>query len=104
MAKAKSRFLLFILGIILIFTGCGGELAEKASYNNTVTAVDVGQAACTLIESEGQFALIDAGDAGGSTNYYRLSSQPWCGKNRPYGTVSFSLRPYLRGFGCYQKF
>ncbi len=69
MTKAKSRFLLFILGIILAFTGCGdSDPAKKTDYNNTVTVLDVGQAACTLIESDGQFALIDAGDAGGSTN------------------------------------
>ncbi len=67
MTKAKSRFLLFILGIIFIFSGCSG-ITEKTSYNNTVTILDVGQAACTLIESDGQFALIDAGDVGGSTN------------------------------------
>lgn len=69
MTKAKSRFLLLILSVIFIFTGCGNNvLTEKINYNNTVTVLDVGQAACTLIESEGQFALIDAGDAGGSTN------------------------------------
>lgn len=69
MTKAKSRFLLLILSVIVVFTGCGNNvLTEKTNYNNTVAVLDVGQAACTLIESEGQFALIDAGDAGGSTN------------------------------------
>ncbi|MBR4035392.1 MAG: MBL fold metallo-hydrolase [Oscillospiraceae bacterium] len=37
-------------------------------YNNTVTMLDVGQAACTLIESDSQFCMIDAGKYGGHTD------------------------------------
>ncbi|MBQ8604348.1 MAG: MBL fold metallo-hydrolase [Oscillospiraceae bacterium] len=73
MTKAKTRLLSFLLILCFLFTACGEggillSLSDKPDYNNTVTVLDVGQAACSLIESEGQFALIDAGDAGGSTN------------------------------------
>ena len=37
-------------------------------YENTLTVLDVGQAKCSLIQSGGQFCLIDAGFSGGKTD------------------------------------
>ena len=71
MTKAKSILFIFVVSLCFVFSACTGRENVKdriPDYNNTVAVLDVGQAACTLIESEGQFALIDAGDAGGSTN------------------------------------
>ena len=66
MKNLKSRLLIFLSVICLVFTACSG--GTESGYNNTVTVLDVGQAACTLIEAEGQFALIDAGDTGGTVD------------------------------------
>ncbi|MBQ3008579.1 MAG: MBL fold metallo-hydrolase, partial [Oscillospiraceae bacterium] len=75
MIRSKSVLISFILTLCFIFTGCAQledavsqQGTEKGRYNNTVTTLDVGQAACVLIESDGQFALIDAGKAGGGTD------------------------------------
>ncbi len=58
-----------LLSVCLLFTACSGlQQQGRSTYNNTVTMLDVGQASCTLIESDGQFCLIDAGKAGGSTD------------------------------------
>ena len=66
----KLRFLSFILCFCLLFVGCDIQptIQGPSDYNNTVTMVNVGQAACTLIESEGQFCLIDAGKYGGEND------------------------------------
>jgi len=68
MIKRKIFSFAFLLGII-----CAGYFylygnSDYADYNNTVTMLDVGQASCTLIESDGQFCLIDVGKVGGSTD------------------------------------
>jgi len=44
----------------------GEPVPGEVSYDGTVTILNVGQASCTLIESKGEFALIDAGKAEGS--------------------------------------
>ncbi|MBR5521106.1 MAG: MBL fold metallo-hydrolase [Oscillospiraceae bacterium] len=67
MTKPKSFIITLILSACFLLSACTAPVAENI-YNNTVTALDVGQAACTLIESDGQFALIDAGDDGGNTD------------------------------------
>ena len=75
----KRIFTLFALLLVIagMFTGCAEmeklftqltDTQSKVDYNNTVTALDVGQAACTLIESDGHFCLIDAGSAGGTVD------------------------------------
>lgn len=66
----KLIFLPLLFSLCIVFTGCEAVSPPQPAtgYNNTVTMLDVGQAACTLIESEGQFCLIDAGKAGGSTD------------------------------------
>lgn len=73
----KFRFLSFILCLMLLFCGCDTKIPQSTAvdYNNTVTMVDVGQAACTLIESDGQFCLIDAGKYGGSNDIVAYLSQ-----------------------------
>lgn len=77
MAKIRLRKLIpAVLALSVLFSGCAeleklkSQLADdsRPDYSNTVTVLDVGQAACTLIESEGQFCLIDAGYAGGTTD------------------------------------
>jgi len=66
----KLIFLPLLFSLCIVFTGCEAVSPPQPAtgYNNTVTMLDVGQAACTLIESEGQFCLIDAGKAGGGTD------------------------------------
>lgn len=66
----KYRLLPLVLCLCMLFSGCEATVPEKTvtGYNNTVTMLDVGQATATLIESDGQFCLIDAGKAGGSTD------------------------------------
>ncbi len=73
----KFRFLTLILIFCAVFVGCGDTVAHKTAseYNNTVTMLDVGQASATLIESEGQFCLIDAGKYGGSTDIVAYLAQ-----------------------------
>lgn len=41
---------------------------QQEQYENTITVMDVGQAQCTLIQSQGQYCLIDAGFAQGATD------------------------------------
>ena len=77
MAKIRLiKLIPAVLALSVLFSGCAeleklkSQLADdsRPDYSNTVTVLDVGQAACTLIESEGQFCLIDAGYAGGTTD------------------------------------
>ena len=66
----KINLLSLFLCLCMMFSGCQGLLPRQPAvdYNNTVTMLDVGQAASTLIESDGQFCLIDAGKYGGATD------------------------------------
>ena len=66
----KIRIVTLILCLCILLSGCGGLFSSQPDidYSNTVTMLDVGQAACTLIESEGSFCLIDAGEYGGGTD------------------------------------
>ena len=66
----KFSFLPLVLCLCILFTGCEATVPDKTveGYNNTVTMLDVGQASATLIESDGEFCLIDAGKAGGSAD------------------------------------
>lgn len=61
------RFLSILLCICLVFVGCEA-LPTAKDYNNTITMLNVGQASATLIESDGQFCLIDAAKYGGETD------------------------------------
>ncbi len=69
----RLKFLPFILRLCLLFIGCDTPVATGC--DNTVTMVDVGQGACTLIESEGRFCLIDAGEYGSETEIVEYLSQ-----------------------------
>lgn len=66
----KIKILPLILCLCFIFSGCEGLFSSQPDidYNNTITMLDVGQASCTLIESDGRFCLIDAGKYGGNTD------------------------------------
>ena len=63
----KLKVLPLILCLCLVFVGCDTTPRRQPleGYNNTVTMLNVGQASSTLIESDGQFCLIDAGKSGG---------------------------------------
>ena len=68
----KIKIFSLLLALCMLFTACS-EInnllrQDTTDYNNTVTMLDVGQASCTLIESDGRFCMIDAGKAGGSTD------------------------------------
>ncbi len=62
----EKMFFCLIL-VCLTFRGCTDTTPENI-YNNTVTTLSVGQAACTLVESDGAFRLIDRGRQGGDTD------------------------------------
>lgn len=66
----KIRIVSLILCLCVLLSGCGELFSSQPDidYSNTVTMLDVGQAACTLIESDGSFCLIDAGEYGGGTD------------------------------------
>ncbi len=65
----KSKILSLFLAFSIIIAGCGFIKRQRAvELSHAVTAVNVGQAACTLIESNGKFAVIDAGRIGGQTD------------------------------------
>lgn len=68
----KIKIFSLLLALCMLFTACSeiNNLLQQdtTDYNNTVTMLDVGQASCTLIESDGRFCMIDAGKAGGSTD------------------------------------
>lgn len=66
----KIRITALILCLCILLSGCGELFSSQPDidYNNTITMLDVGQAACTLIESDGSFCLIDAGKYGGDTD------------------------------------
>ena len=61
----KIRIASLILCLCMLLSGCGELFSSQPDidYNNTITMLNVGQAACTLIESDGKFCLIDAGNA-----------------------------------------
>lgn len=68
-----NKILPFALALALLFAGCSDVTEDVGTsiediYDNSVTALNVGQADCTLIESEGQFCLIDAGFVDGDTD------------------------------------
>ncbi len=65
---AALVMMLALVGCGSVVDGPGMELQEEQGYNNTVTVLNVGQAQCSLIESEGEFILLDAGFADGSTD------------------------------------
>jgi len=66
----KIRIVSLILCLCMLLSGCGELFSSQPDidYNNTITMLNVGQAACTLIESDGKFCLIDAGKYGGDTD------------------------------------
>lgn len=66
----KIKILPFIFSLCILLSGCGDVFSSQpdVDYNNTVTMLNVGQASSTLIESDGQFCLIDAGKYGGETD------------------------------------
>ncbi|MBQ7903350.1 MAG: MBL fold metallo-hydrolase [Oscillospiraceae bacterium] len=74
MKKIKFiKLLSLLMSVCLLFTACTAveqqsSAPPRTDFANTVTMLDVGQAACTLIESDGRFCLIDAGKSGGSTD------------------------------------
>lgn len=66
----RLKFLPLILSLCILFAGCDSFMGSQpvADFGNTVTMLDVGQASATVIESEGQICLIDAGKAGGGSD------------------------------------
>lgn len=44
------------------------DYGQPDQYENTITVMNVGQAQCTLIQSQGKYCLIDAGFADGATD------------------------------------
>ncbi len=66
----KIRIITLILCLCILLSGCGELFSSQPDidYSNTVTMLNVGQASCTLIESDGSFCLVDAGKYGGDTD------------------------------------
>ncbi len=65
----RIKILSLFLAFCILFTGCNYvNLPQTEDIAHSVTAIDVGQAACTLVESGGEFALIDAGEYGTDTD------------------------------------
>lgn len=67
MRKRKYPFLIsLLLAFCFLLTACEKVVSKTAPASaDTVTALNVGQAACTLIESGGKFCVVDAGKTGG---------------------------------------
>ena len=74
-----KRFIFMIfLTLSFVFSACSGELLDSSPetiYNDTVTMLNVGQASCALIESEGEFCIIDAGWCDGETDIVSYLNQ-----------------------------
>ncbi len=86
-AVAIALLLLFIGAAAVYLLYRQGMIPSKegqptdVSYDGTVTILDVGQASCTVIESKGEYALIDAGHAdGGSTDIVSYLSERGVGR------------------------
>ncbi len=64
----KRKFINIIFCIVLIcitFRGCENTSPDNI-YNNTVTTLNVGQASCAFIESDGAYRMFDRGGYGGT--------------------------------------
>ncbi len=74
----KKLFFIIFLTLIITFSSCSfepDEIANDNICNDTVTMLNVGQASCTLIESEGEFCIIDTGWCDGQTDIISYLNQ-----------------------------
>lgn len=113
--KKKIALLLTIVTLILSFCGCSLLFEEKAQINGTALSddiglavhfIDVGQGDSILIESKGEFALIDGGEYKekdkliGYLDKIDIDSISYVFSTHPHSDHCGGLSEVIRNYSC----
>lgn len=66
--KKFKNILSLALAAVLFFTGCAVDYLPRGDYDDAVIAINAGQAQSVLIQSGGEFCLLDAGQTDSGVN------------------------------------